>query len=525
MSQTLTGLDPAPPPDEDRERHDPPAGDATRTTTRTTGPRGLYRAFWRWHFYASLLVVPVFALLSVTGLLMLFKWQLDPLQEPALRFTPPAYGAMLPLGEQEAAAVAAHPGSTVTAVQTAAEDRSTFVTLDTSDGQTLNVYVDPYTGDVLGSRDPRTLLSNLATEVHGMVVFGPPSDRVLFTDPVTGEDFTVGSIGDRVIELATCWAIVMALTGYYLFLRGRRTRAAQVLKGVAGAALRRRHASIGAWAGVGILLMVLTGLPWTGLWGGAVQKWATGSSLSLWGEDPGATSTLGQAVEDAGSDSVPAPWAEGAAPLPSSDPGGGHDHGSGTSGGAGGAVGVDTVVRTAAADGLPAPYYITYPDGPEGVYSVLSDMWHDKGSAAYADVSKERVVHVDQYSGEVAGRYSYDEYSPAAKVVSQGIALHEGQRFGSLSLWMSAAFCLAVLALCVTGPWMWWRRRRSGLAAPRGALPVRGTPWLLAALVLLGIFLPLFGVTLVLVLLLDRFVVRRSDRLRSALGTVSADPR
>lgn len=41
--------------------------------TGTTAPRdpvrksGLFRAFWRWHFYASVLVIPVFALLSVTG--------------------------------------------------------------------------------------------------------------------------------------------------------------------------------------------------------------------------------------------------------------------------------------------------------------------------------------------------------------------------------------------------------------------------------------------------------------------------
>lgn len=511
MSQTLVPTDPGP-----SEPAPVPAGGPTATAEPRRSTPGLYRAFWRWHFYASALVVPVFAVLAVTGLLMLFKWQLDPLQEPALRFTPPAHGAMLPLGQQEAAALERFPGAGVTAVQTASGDRSTFFTLETAEG-TTNVYVDPYTGEVLGSRDPRTLLSNVATEIHGMLVFGDPSDRVLFEDPVTGEDFTVGSIGDRLIELATCWALVMALTGYVLYVRGRRARLAASARRVRGAVLRRRHATIGAWAGIGILAMVLTGLPWTGLWGSTVQKWATGSSFALWGEDPGATSTLGQAVEDAGSDSLPAPWAEGAAPLPES---GGHHHGGGAAtGGAAAAVGIDRVLATAAADGLPAPYYVTYPDSPEGVFSVLSDMWHDKDSAAYEDVTQERVVHVDQYSGAVAGRYSYDEYAPAARLVSQGIALHEGQRFGSVSFWTSAAFCVAVLALCVTGPLMWWRRRRSGLAAPRGALPVRATPWLLVALVALGVFLPLFGVTLVLVLLLDRWVVRRNDRLAGALGT------
>lgn len=512
MSQTLAPTDSSPPPDPTQDGAPPAATPATRDRSR-----GLYRAFWRWHFYASAIVVPVFAMLALTGLVMLFKWQLDPLQEPALRYDPPAHGAMVSLGQQEDAALARYPDAKVTAVQTASGDRSTFFTLDTAAGETLNVYVDPYSGRVLGARDPRSLVSNIATEIHGMIVFGPPSDTVLFTDPVTGEDFTVGSIGDRLIELATCWAIVMALTGYYLSWRGRRARLAAAAKKVRGAVLRRRHAVIGAWAGIGILLMVFTGLPWTGMWGSAVQKWATGSSFSLWGEDPGATSTLGKAVEAAGSDSVPAPWAEGAAPLPES---GGHHHGTGTTGGTTTNAGIDVAVATAAADGVPAPYYVTYPDSPEGVYSVMSDMWHDRDSAAYADVTKERVVHVDQYTGAVAGRYSYDEYAPAAKVVTQGIAIHEGQRFGSVSLWMSAAFCVAILALCVTGPLMWWRRRRSGLSAPRGAMPIRATPWLLLGLVVLGVFLPLFGLTLVVVLLVDRLVVRRSRRLATALGSV-----
>jgi uncharacterized iron-regulated membrane protein len=171
-------------------------------------------------------------------------------------------------------------------------------------------------------------------------------------------------------------------------------------------------------------------------------------------------------------------------------------------------------------DGLPAPYYITYPADAEGVYSVMSDMWHDKASAAYDDVSQERVVHVDQYSGQIVGRYSYAEYTPLAKLVSQGIAIHEGQRFGSLSFWLSAAFCVGVLFLCVTGPVMWWRRRNGGLSAPRGAMPIMRTPWLIAVLVVLGLALPLFGVTLVAVLLIDRFVVRRSERMSRALNTV-----
>lgn len=505
------------------DRSDSPSDSppAAPSASRPARQAGLFRAFWRWHFYASILVIPIFALLSVTGLIMLFKWQIDPIQEPAMTFSPPAYGATVPLDTQQRAVLEGNPGATVTAVQTTSGDRSTIFTIDREDGSTVNVYVNPYTAKVLGTRDPTTLISDMATVAHGNIIFGSTSEVTLFTDPITGEDFTIGSIGDRIIETAACWSIIMALTGYYLFFRGRAARAARRVKAVAGAATRSRHALVGAVAGVGILFIVVSGLPWTGLWGSAVQKYATGTPFALWGDDPGASSRLSEVIDNAGSTSAPPPWAEGAAPLPSSDPHAGHTGTGSTPAEGPRAIGLDAAVQAATDDGVPLPVYITMPDGPEGVYSVMSDMWHDKDSAAYTDVSKERVVHIDQYSGAVAGRYAYAEYPAAAKLVSQGIAIHEGQRLGTLNFWASAAFCVGLLFLCVTGPLMWWRRRKEGLGAPRGSLPVRARPWLAVVLVVLGVAMPLFGLTLVIVLLVDWLVIRRSDRLRSVFSTTA----
>lgn len=509
--------DPSPTlPDEQPMTPAPPA--------RAKDGGGLFRAFWRWHFYASALVIPVFLVLSLTGLVMLFKWQLDPLQTPAMRYDPPAYGIQKSLSLQEQAVLEAFPGSTVTALQTSAQDRSTYFTITTAQGDTRNVYVNPVTAAVQGAVDPRDQWSNIATEIHGMLIFGKISDIELFNDKVAGATFTTGSIGDRLIELASCWGVVMALTGYYLWWRGRPARDRLLRKAAPGAKTRSRHAKVGAWIGVGILLLVITGLPWTGMWGARVQAWATGSSLSLWGEDPGAKSNLAAHLDQIGSSSVPAPWAEGQSPLPSSDssmagmPG---MAGAAGSGPADGQVGIDWVVQRAMSDGVQLPVYVAYPSDKEGVFSVMSDMWHDKASAAYDNVGQERVVHIDQYSGQIAGRYSYAEYAPAAKLVSQGIAIHEGQRFGTLNFWGSAAFCVSVIVLCVTGPMMWWRRRRAsgGIAAPKGRMPVIAKPVLAVALVALGIVMPLFGASLVLVLLLDRLVVARSAKWRQRLNS------
>ena len=502
-------------------------GKTPRPASPPSRSGGLFRAFWRWHFYASAIVIPIMLLLSVTGLVMLFKWRLDPLTQPGvLTVSVPQHGGAATPSAQEAAVMALHPDATVTGVQFGGDDRTTFFTVDLPGGETRNVYVNPWTGQVTGELDPRHLLSNIATEIHGHIVFGSVSDPELFTDPVTKQPFTVGSFGDRIIEFATCWAIVMTLTGYYLYFRGRVSARRRVERAATAtdrrtATTRRRHGSVGAIIGVGILLLTLSGLPWTGMWGAKVQAWATGTNFSLWGDDPGATSTLAKTVEAAGSSSVPAPWAEGAAPMPSSMPG--MNHGSATpAGGVVGRISLDAVVSAAQSDGLQGPYYVAYPSEEDGVFSVLADMWHDEATPAYSDVSRERVVHVDQYSGVVAGRYSYAEYPTAAKVVSQGIALHEGQRFGTLNFVGSALFCLAMIYLCITGPVMWWRRRPHGaLAAPRGRMPLKARPWLLLAVVLLGVFLPMFGASLVLVLLFDHVVVSRSPRLTAIFSRVS----
>ena len=56
-----------------------------RARTTPARPRpGLFRAFWRWHFYASFLVIPVLLVLATTGLIYLFRFQLEPLLTPDL---------------------------------------------------------------------------------------------------------------------------------------------------------------------------------------------------------------------------------------------------------------------------------------------------------------------------------------------------------------------------------------------------------------------------------------------------------
>ena len=248
----------------------------------------------------------------------------------------------------------------------------------------------------------------------------------------------------------------------------------------------------------------MTGLPWTGLWGAKVQTFATEHGSSMWSTDPGAASDPASTLDESlpHSHAVDVPWAMGDSEVPSSTPPEDDDGRS--------VANVDTAVQVADGERLRHPMTVALPaaDDEGGVYSVIG--------YAFDAPSDERTVHVDRYGGEVVSTYGFDDYPVLAKVVSQGIGLHEGRSLGLWSFWGSALMCLAIGFMCVSGPLMWWRRRprKSGaIGAPRGRMPIRATPVLAVLLVALGVLLPLFGLSLLVVLVVDQLVLRRVPAL------------
>lgn len=475
---------------------DPEGVDDRTPTRRKKANGGLFRAFWRWHFYASFLVIPVLLVLAGTGLIYLLRFQIEPLLHADLmKVDVPAGAQRLSYDDQAASLLKEYPDGRIAAVlEPSADNRSTDFSLSTAapgtpsweDDTLREVYVDPYTGEVLGELDPNTTLSGWAKNTHG--------------------DMMLGTTGSYIIEIGACWALVMAITGYYIYGRGRAARAARKLAKVPGAALRHRHATVGLFVGVALLLLIVSGLPWTVWWGAKAQELATNQGTSFWSSDPGAQSsapTLDASVPH----SHNVPWGEGKSEVPASAPAAGADR----------PIGIDAAIATADAAGFRHPMTVIPPadapaagaDGPSyGVYSVLSYAFNSPGH--------ESALHIDQFTGEPVSEFGYDQYGALAKVVGQGIALHEGRRFGTVNMIVSGAFCVAVMFMCIAGPLMWWRRRPKGgaMGAPRGRLNIRTGPAAVVGLVALGVFLPLFGASLVAVLAVDHLVLRRVGPLK-----------
>jgi uncharacterized iron-regulated membrane protein len=137
-------------------------------------------------------------ILAATGLIYLFKPQLDAAMYHNLMFVQPGT-TTIPYSGQVQFAEQAYPGAVVTKVTpNMAADRSTEVLLTTADQRELMTFVNPYTGQVLGDRDEVNNLQAIARRIHG--------------------ELLIGRWGDYIVELAACWALVLLITGLYLWL-------------------------------------------------------------------------------------------------------------------------------------------------------------------------------------------------------------------------------------------------------------------------------------------------------------------
>ena len=184
----------------------------------------LYRTIWRWHFYAALLVMPLVLVLASSGAIYLFKPQIDRWEERDWRELGTA-GAVSP-DAQLAAALAAFPGARFHAYrlpEAAGDAAMVHLALPKGDQAgaqpMVDVFVSPQ-GKVLGSLDPETRITATIARFHGSLL--------------------LGRAGDWLVELAASWAIVMILTGLYLWWPDGR--------GLAGVAWPRlSHGSRLAW--------------------------------------------------------------------------------------------------------------------------------------------------------------------------------------------------------------------------------------------------------------------------------------
>jgi uncharacterized iron-regulated membrane protein len=443
-------------------------------------PSPLHAMIWRWHFYAGLLVMPLILILSVSGAIYLFKPQIDRWEERDYHGLGTA-GAVS-ADQQLAAALKANPGARFHAYRLpeSAGDAA-MIHLVRADGKGMtDVFVSPQ-GSVLGSFDPEARIAPTIARFHGSLF--------------------LGRVGDWLVELAASWAIVMILTGLYLWWpRGRG------LAGVAWprlnlggrAAWRDLHAVTGFWVAGLALVMLLTGLPWASVWGDAFR--AVRGELGL--------------VQG------PQNWKAGSA-----DPHAQHDHASMTgamsdhAGHEAASVPLAFFVAKAANEKLAPPVVVLPPGALQRFGPPTGAVWTIKSEAQNRTL--QRSITFDPASGAILSRTGFADLHPVDRVVNYGIAWHEGQLLGLGNQLVGVATALMLLTLVVSGFVMWRRRKPEGRLGAPPAVPTR-VRGIVAIILTLAALLPLLAASLILLWLVERLVLTRFPATRRWLGLAVA---
>ena len=418
-----------------------------------------YRALWRWHFHAGLFCIPFVLVLALSGSIYLFKPQID-------AFADRDVDSLVVRGQratgdaQIAAAIASLPGSKLFVYEIPREpDDAVRVHLYAPDGTGRIVYVHPETLAILKTVPHTARLTEIVRTLHG--------------------ELLAGRTGSILVELAACWSIIMIVTGLYLWWPRDTRGAAGVLYPRLGQGRRTfwrdLHSVTGIWISSLVLFLLLTALPWTLVWGkgfSGLRELAAPTVKQDW--------SAGRADEHAAHLRAMAAQSL-ASPIT-----------------------LDELVQRVNAMHLDPPVRVYLPTERQPFWRVRSETQNRP---------RVRELEFDTRSGALLRERRFGDKPLVDRVVGVGIAAHEGQLFGAANQALGLTAALGLITLCISAIVMWWRRRPEGsLGIPAPPVPEFriGKP-LGAAIILLCVLLPVFGLSVLLLI-----TVSALPRLRRA---------
>jgi len=274
----------------------------------------------------------------------------------------------------------------------------------------------------------------------------------------------LGTTGRIVVELTTCWAIVLVATGMYLWWPRKWNQ----LWGVWIPRLRRKpyvvlrdlHSVGGIYVAVLAIVISLTGLIYTSFWGTGFQYAS---------QKTGAYDMFSK-------------------PMLSKSPPEAKD------------VSMDRIVETAQQRMPGNNLTVWFPRAPNAVYLVTAN--NERGPQV------NEMLFIDRASGEILDDRSSSQLKPMYVLGTWNYPLHVGTIWGMPSKILWLVTCIILMASPVTGLWMWWERRPTGrLGLPR-RVDARRPRWLIATITATSILLPTLGLSVVVLLVVELVMSR-----------------
>jgi len=354
------------------------------------------------HLYFAFIAGVFIIILGITGSIIAFETELGHALRPKLSYVKPQAKA-LSLAEISAAVLKAFPGERVRSYTLST---SPDISYQVGIGQGL-VYVNQYTGEILGVQHEPDFVSNALNTIH----------QVHLRLAVRNQADT----GKEIVKWAGVAVLFLLLSGLYLWWPIKRVTVRR------GASSRRIwfdvHNAVGIFSLVFLLALAVTGIvigfedkttPWfykiTGTQPRVVYNRATKFEL------------------------MPPPDATPIAP--------------------------DRAIEAARA-ALPgaAPFSFNIP-GPKDAYVIRARYPEDLTGGGRS------MVIVDPYSGQVLAAEGSRTAPAGSRIITTNRAIHTGDIFGIPSKVLMSLASLTLVAQLVSGVLMWWKRERKRRPAP-----------------------------------------------------------
>lgn len=441
-----------------------------------TALRAFASAMRRWHFYAGVIVAPVFLIAAVSGIVMSLNAPIERALYSTMKFVA-ADGVAVSAGAQLQLVASAFPDETpATYIPPASPGEAAQFILTPGNADAHGggheprgariVFVDPYRRRVTGFLDPQKTPYAIARKIHGTLL--------------------LGKFGDYVLEIAAGFGVLLAFSGLLVWTSAQKAGDARN-----AAAWRNRHVAIGPLLLAPMLFFLLSGLAWTPFWGEKlVQAWSSFPAARL---SPPLSVSTHSTLEHG--DHRQVSWALAQTPMPVSQAP---------------ALDPPTLDRIAALAGELGfgHFRINFPAGEAGVWTISATTI----GGDLKDPRRERTVHVDQYSGAIIADVGFSDYSLAGKAMAAAIPLHQAS-LGGWNLVFNLAFCAGVIVMVVSSTAMWMSRRRPRRAwmkpPPHSANSVvrRASG---AAVICMSLLFPLSAAVFIAVVIIDTIATTRA---------------
>ncbi len=271
-------------------------------------------------------------------------------------------------------------------------------------------------------------------------------------------------MGRIVVELTTCWTIVLAATGIYLWWPRKASQVWGVwlprLRAKPYVILRDLHSVVGFYVAIIAIVIALTGLIYTYVWGSGYQYAARKTEAY---------------------DIFSRPMLSHCAPEAKDLP-------------------LDRIVEVAQRKMPGNNLSIWFPRVSNGAYMVTAG--NERGPSVNA------ILFIDRASGEILEDIPNSQTKAMYWLGTWNWPLHVGTIWGLPTKIVWLVTCIILMTLPVTGVWMWWERRPTGrLGLPR-RVEARRPRWLVATIAATSVLLPALGLSVVLILLGEGLVMR-----------------